>query len=224
MLKKLSSTRLLCLALFLVLSASAFAQDSINVQATPLHRFIVNNSNLGHYLTPDFNGGVILNYAYQPFPSQADIVPLVSGYAPRGDQGLFPVHAWRVQEGSRIYYYYTIYFASHGSNYTYLGIIGYGLAKFDPRGTRFHYWYSQSKGYYYTLDNEYPPCCSFAYHDFSWTLPVGGTFIFDRIPDPVDHCGPDGQQQRQDCAISGGNWDEGSCSCQFVCFPYCNQY
>src|SRR6185369_17578078 len=54
MLKKLSYTRLLWLALFLVLSVSAFAQD-ITVQATPLHRFRVSNATLGHYLTPDFN-------------------------------------------------------------------------------------------------------------------------------------------------------------------------
>jgi hypothetical protein len=223
MVKKNSSMRLLGLALFLVLSVSAFAQDSINVQATPLHRFIVNNATLGHYLTPDFNGGVVLNYAFQPFPSQADIVPLVAGYAPRADQGLFPVHAWRVNEGSRIYYYYNIYFGPHGGNYAYLGIIGYALAKFDPRGTPFHYWYSQSYGYYYTLAGEFPPCCSFTYHDTSWRVPVGGTFVFDRIPDPPEQC-PGMEFDRQQCAMQGGNWNEGSCSCDFVCVPFCNQY
>ena len=209
MVKKTASMRLLCLALFLVLSVSAFAQDSISVQATPLHRFITQNATLGHFLTSNFSEGSCcpFNYAFQPFPAQADIVPVVPGYAPRPDQGLFPVHAWQVDERPRIYYYYNIYFGSHGSNYRYLGIIGYALAKFDPRGTPFHYWYSQSYGYYYTLTGEFPPCCTFTYHDTSWRLPVGGTFIFDRIPDPPDPC-PGMDFERQQCAINGGNWDD----------------
>ena len=219
---KHSSMRSVCLALLLlILPVSAFAQDSITVQSVPFHRFIVNNATLGHYLTPDFNGGVVLNYAHQPFVAPAHIVPLVAGYAPRPDQGLTPVHVWRVNQGSRTYYYYSIYVFPHGSDYTYLGINGYALAKFDSRGTPFHYWYSQSYGYYYTVNGEFPPCCSFAYHDFSWTLPTGGSFIFDRIPEPEDPC--EGlEDQRDFCWAQGREWDPELCFCRRqVCDPWC---
>lgn len=221
MVKKTSSVGLLGLALFLVFSQSAQAQSSINVQSVPFHRFIVNNATLGHYLTPDFNGGVALNYASQPFVAPAHIVPLVPGYAPRADQGLIPVHVWRVVQGSRTYYYYSIYFSSHGSGYTYLGVNGYAMAKFDPRGTPFQYWYSQSYGYYYTVNGEFPPCCTFAYHDFSWTLPTGGTFVFDEIPEPPDPC--EGfENQRTLCEAQGREWDPDSCVCRRAfCDPWC---
>ena len=218
MLKQLSYTRLLCLALLLVLCAGAFAQD-ITVQATPLHRFRVSNATLGHYLTPDFNGGVNLNYAYQPFVGQADIVPLVAGYRPRADQQLQAVHVWRVNQNGRIYYYYSIYVFPHGSDYTYLGIIGYALPKFDPRGIPFQYWYSQSYGYYYTVNGEFPPCCSFAYHDTSWNLPVGGSFIFEPIPVPEDPCGPDGPQLQAECESDPEmQWIDCSCRPRFCRF------
>ena len=78
MVKKTSPMRLIGLALCLVLSVSAFAQEIV-VQAVPFHRFKVSNAMLGHYLTPDFNGGVVLNFQFQPFIRLADIVPLVSG-------------------------------------------------------------------------------------------------------------------------------------------------
>ena len=221
MVKKTSSMRILGLALFLVLSVSAFAQEIV-VQAVPFHRFRVSNATLGLYLTPDFNGGVVLNYAYQPFVGQADIVPLVSGYRPRADQQLQPVHVWRVNQNGRIYYYYSIYVFPHGSDYTYLGINGYALPKFDPRGIPFHYWYSQSFGYYYTVNGEFPPCCSFAYHDTSWNLPVGGSFIFEPIPIPPDPCGEDGQQRRDECDLEPEmHWDEPSCSCQPIFCRFC---
>ena len=223
MFRKTTSITLLCLASLLVISNSASAQDTISVQAVPLHRFITQNATLGHFLTPNFSEGTGFpyNYAYQPFVGQADIVPLVPGYAPRANQGLIPVHAWQVDQRPRIYYYYSIYFGSHGGDYRYLGVIGYAMAKFDPRGTPFHYWYSQSYGYYYTVNGEYPPCCTFAYHDYSWHLPVGGTFLFDRIPEPEDPC--DGlDDQRNFCWAQGREWDPEQCFCRPpVCDPWC---
>src|ERR671919_807036 len=98
---KTSSMRLLSLALFLVLSGgiaqSAVAQDTISVQAVPFHRFITQNATLGHFLTANFSEGTgnPYNYAYQPFPAQADIVPVVPGYAPRAGQGLTPLYRWQ---------------------------------------------------------------------------------------------------------------------------------
>jgi hypothetical protein len=215
MVTKTSSMRVLCFALFAILSVSAVAQE-ISVAAVPLHRFRVSNSNLGLYLTPDFNGGVALNYAYQPFVGQADIVPLVSGYQPRADQNLRAVHVWRVNQNGRIYYYYSIYVFPHGSDYTYLGTIGYALPKFDSRGIAFQYWYSQSYGYYYTVNGEFPPCCTFAYHDFSWHLPVGGNYIFEPIPPPQEEC-PGTSWDQSQCSMQGGFWSFDSCSCNFPC-------
>lgn len=215
MVKKTSPMRLIGLALCLVLSVSAFAQEIV-VQAVPFHRFKVSNAMLGHYLTPDFNGGVVLNYQFQPFIGQADIVPLVSGYRPRADQLLQPLHVWRVNQNGRIYYYYSIYFFPHGNDYTYLGINGYALPKFDPRGIPFHYWYSQSFGYYYTVNGEGPPCCSFSYHDTSWNLPVGGSFIFEPVPIPQDPCGLNGPELREECELDPEfDWNDNSCTCEF---------
>jgi hypothetical protein len=219
--KRTSSSRFLCLALLLVVSAaisqSALAQ-TISVQAVPLHRFITQNATLGHFLTSDYSQGTgnPYNYAYQPFPYQADIVPLVPGYVPQSGQGLTPVHAWQVIQSPRIYYYYSIFYAPHGSNYHYQGIIGYAMASNDPRGTPLNYWYSQSYGYYYTLNGEYPPCCTFANHGTSWNLPVGGTFLFDKIPDPVDPC--EGMEvERQECFNAGDRWNPDTCTCETFC-------
>jgi len=221
MLKKASSIRLLCLALLLVVSAgisqSALAQE-IPVQATPFHRFITQNATLGNFLTSNFSEGSCCpyNYRYQPFPSQADIVPVVPGYRPRSDQGLTPVHAWQVDERPRIYYYYSIFYYPHGSNYRYLGIVGYAMAANDPRGTPFQYWYSQYYGYYYTVTGEYPPWGTFSYHGTSWNLPVGGTFIFEKIPVPPDPC--EGLEwQREECLNGGNNWNNFTCECQTLC-------
>lgn len=149
-------------------------------------------------------------------PYQADIVPLVAGYTPRADQGLTPVHAWRVDERPRIYYYYSIFYAPHGSNYTYLGTVGYAMARDDPRGTPFHYWYSQYYGFYYTLTGEYPPWGTFQYQGTSWRLPVGGAFLFDPIPPPQEPC-PGTEWEQENCSINGGFWDDSTCSCRFIC-------
>jgi len=110
MVEKTSSMRLLCLALLLVVSVGAFAQDTITVNASPLYRFITQNATLGHFLTSNFSEGSCCpyNYAYQPFPYQADIVPVVPGYHPRDGQGLLPLYRWQVDERPRIYYYYSM--------------------------------------------------------------------------------------------------------------------
>lgn len=225
--KKTSWMRLFCLAVLLVVSASAFAQeDTVYVQAVPFHRFITQNESLGNFLTANFSEGACCpyNYRHVPFPYQADIVPLVPGYAPRADQGLTPVHAWRVDERPRIYYYYSIFYAPHASNYTYLGTVGYAMARDDPRGTPFQYWYSKYYGFYYTLTGEYPPWGTFQYQGYSWRLPVGGTYTFDKIV-YVDPCGPDAEQRRMECEMDPNmRWNQSTCSCEpiFIC-RFCDQ-
>jgi hypothetical protein len=225
---KNTSVRLLCLALLLVVSAgmsqSAFAQNSINVAATPFYRFITQNATLGHFLTANFAEGTgsPYNYAYQPFPYQADIVPVVPGYTPRAGQGLTPLYRWQVIQSPRIYYYYSIYYSNLGSNYHFQGVAGYVLPSSGYGGTPLQYWYSQSYGYYYTLSGEYPPCCTFSYHGIQYNLPVGGTYIFDEIPEPPEPC-PGQEAEREECEINGGNWNNTTCSCRFIICRYCEQ-
>lgn len=230
MVNKTSWSRLLCLALLLVVTAgiaqSASAQQTISVNAVPFHRFITQNESLGNFLTSNFSEGSCcpFNYRSIPFPAQADIVPLVPGFAPRPGQGLAPVHAWQVHERPRTYYYYSIYYAPHGSNYNYMGVVGYALTRDDPRGTPFHYWYSQHYGFYYTLDGEYPPWGTFQYQGYSWRLPVGGSYLFDEIV-YVDPCGPNAEQLRTECEMNPNyRWNQNTCSCEpiFIC-QWCEQ-
>jgi len=226
---KSSSIRVFSLALFFILSAgisqSVFAQDTITVQATPFYRFITQNATLGHFLTANFSEGTgyPYNYAYQPFPYQADIVPVQPGFNPRPGQGLLPLHRWQVDQRPRIYYYYSTVYTSHGSDYHYQGVAGYVLpADGSFGGTPLNFWYSQSYGYYYTLDGEYPPCCTFSYHGVPFRLPQGGSYIFDRIPEPPDPC-PGMEQDREDCELNGGAWSNTTCSCRYVTCRYCDQ-
>lgn len=224
---KKTTFRLLCLALLLVVSAgisqSALAQE-IQVQATPFHRFITQNESLGNFLTSNFSEGSCcpFNYRYEPFPYQADIVPLVPGWQPKADQGLTPVHAWQVDERPRIYYYYSIFYFPHGSNYRYLGTVGYAMARDDQRGTPFHYWYSQYYGFYYTLSGEYPPWGTFQYQGYSWRLPVGGSYTFVPVPGPVERC-PGMEEQRATCEANGNIWNEDTCSCRPIFCRFCEE-
>ncbi len=226
--KNTASIRILCFAVLVVLSAgvaqSAFAQTTISVQAVPFHRFITQNATLGHFLTSNYSEGTgnPYNYAYQPFPYQADIVPVVPGYNPRAGQGLLPLYRWQVIQSPRIYYYYSIYYNGNlGSNYHFQGLAGYVLASNDSRGTPLHYNYSQSYGYYYTLSGEYPPCCSFSYHGVQYNLPVGGSYLFDEIPPVIEPC-PGQEWQREECSINGGYWSDSTCSCRYIC-RWCEQ-
>lgn len=218
------SIRFFCLALLLVVSGAAFAQATINVQATPFHRFITQNATLGHFLTSNFAEGTgsPYNYAYQPFPYQADIVPVVPGYTPRAGQGLTPLYRWQVIQSPRIYYYYSIYYSNLGSNYHFQGVAGYVMASNDTRGTNLHYWYSQHYGYYYTLTNEFPPGNTFTYHGVQYNLPVGGTFVFDEIPQQPERC-PGMEEQRNTCEMNGNIWNEDTCSCRIFTCRYCDQ-
>jgi len=184
----------------------------VTVQATPFHRFITQNATLGHFLTANFSEGTgnPYNYAYQPFPYQADIVVGPSGYTPRAGQGLVPLYRWQVDERPRIYYYYSTYYSNLGGNYRFQGVAGYVFPAGGP-GTPLHFWYSQSYGYYYTLSGEYPPCCTFSYHGVPFNLPQGGSFIFDPPPDPC----PGMEAQRDECFATGGMWNNTSCFCNY---------
>lgn len=228
-------TRFACLALFLVLAGSILqtsihAQSPVTVQATPFHRFLVTYQSLGHFLTANFSegSGNPYNYAYQPFPYQADIVVCPSGYTPAPGQGLLALHRWQVDQRPRIYYYYSVYYSNLGSNYHYQGIAGYVLpADGSFGGTPLNFWYSQQYGYYFTLNGEYPSCCSFSYQGVPFNLPQGGTYTCNPIPPPPDPC-PGFEQQRDDCLVQGGNWNDNGCFCEMnnecpprqICYNY----
>jgi hypothetical protein len=225
---KRSSIRPFGLALLLAVSAgmsqSAFAQ-TISVQATPFYRFITQNATLGHFLTSNFSEGTgnPYNYAYQPFPYLGAIVPLVPGYTPQAGQGLLPLYRWQVIQSPRIYYYYSIYYSNLGGNYHFQGVAGYVLPNSGAfGGTPLQFNYSQSYGYYYTLSGEYPPCCTFSNHGVQFNLPTGGSYLFDKIPEPPEPC-PGQESQREECEINGGVWSNTSCTCRFIGCRFCEQ-
>lgn len=212
---KRNSSPLMSLALLLALagvfSQSVLAQDTITVQSQPFYRFIVSNQTLGHLLTSNFSEGTgnPYNYAYFPFPFQADIVVQPSGYNPRAGQGLLRLYRWQVSQSARVYYYYSTYYSNLGGDYHYQGSPGFVLpADGSYGGTPVHFWYSQSYGYYFTLDGEYPPCCSFSYHGVPFRLPQGQTYIFDAQCAGM-------QAQRDECELNGGIWNNTNCTCRY---------
>ena len=191
------------------------------VAPVDFYRFIVNNSELGTLLTTNFQEGTSLNFAYYPFPQTAKIaVPPAAGWTPTPGQGLIPLYRYRISQNGRIYYGYFNGLAS-GSGYTFQGVAGYvfpGDGSFG--GIPLQAFYSQTKGYFYTVGNEvpigYPYSNGFLYHGSPAYLPQGGQFSWD----PPPQCDPDGSL-RQQCVDNGGVWNQTTCSCRFTnpCLP-----
>ena len=186
------------------------------VAPVDFYRFIVNNSQLGTLLTTNFQEGTSLNFAYYPFPQTAKIaVPPAPGWTPTPGQGLIPLYRYRISQNGRIYYGFFNGLAS-GSGYTFQGVAGYvlpGDGSFG--GIPLQAFYSQSKGYFYTVGTEvpigYPYSNGFLYHGSPAYLPQGGQFSWD--PPPI--CDADGSQQ-QLCVDNGGIWNQTTCSCRFI--------
>ena len=182
-------------------------------------RFIVNNTELGTLLTTNFQEGVNLNFAYYPFPATAKIaLPPAPGWTPTPGQGLIPLYRYHISQNGRIYYGYFNGLAS-GPGYTFQGIAGYvlpGNGAFG--GIPLQAFYSQTRGYFYTVGNEvpigYPNYNGFLYHGSPAYLPQGGLFSWDPPP-PQPVCDPDGSL-RQECVNNGGTWSQVTCSCRFV--------
>lgn len=185
------------------------------VAPVDFYRFIVNNSELGTLLTTNFQEGVNLNFASYPFPQTAKIaVPPAPGWTPAPGQGLIPLYRFHISQNGRIYYGFFNGIAS-GPGYTFQGIAGYvfpGDGSFG--GIALQAFYSQTKGYFYTVGNEvpigYPYSNGFLYHGSPAYLPQGGLFTWN--PPPV--CDPDGSL-RQACIDDGGVWNQSTCSCRF---------
>ena len=178
-------------------------------------RFIVNNTELGTLLTTDFQEGVNLNFANYPFPAVAKIaVPPAPGWTPTPGQGLIPLYRYRISQNGRIYYGYFNGPVS-GSGYTFQGVPGYVLGGSGAfGGIPLQAFYSQTRGYFYTVGSEvpigYPYYNGFLYHGSPCYLPQGGVYSWD--PPPV--CDPDGSMQQQ-CGDLGGTWNQSTCSCSF---------
>lgn len=129
-------TRLFLYLTFLTIIGTASTLDvsaqtsPIIVQPTAIYRFQISYSDGGHLLTTNFQEGSANGYTFDPFnlPSFDGMGIYVppAGYTPDSSTGLVPLHRWRVvQNGWRVYFYYSTYFAEHGSDYHYEGIIGY---------------------------------------------------------------------------------------------------
>jgi hypothetical protein len=199
------------------------APQSQLVAPVDFHRFIVNNTELGTLLTTNFQEGVNLNFAYYPFPEVAKIaVPPAPGWTPTPGQGLIPLYRFHISQNGRIYYGYFNGFAS-GNGYTFQGVAGYvlpGDGSFG--GIPLQAFYSQTRGYFYTVGNEvpigYPYSYGFLYHGSPCYLPQGGQFSWD----PPPQCDPDGSMQQQ-CNDSGGIWNQSTCSCQYIGPDPCGQ-
>ena len=183
------------------------------VAPVDFYRFIVNNTELGTLLTTNYQEGASLNFAYYPFPQVAKIaVPPAPGWTPTPGQGLLPLYRYRITQNGRIYYGYFNGLAS-GPGYTFQGVAGYvlpGDGSFG--GIPLQAFYSQTRGYFYTVGSEvpigYPYYNGFLYHGAPCYLPQGGQFSW--APPPV--CDPDGSH-RQECLAGGGSWNQSTCSC-----------
>jgi len=197
-------------------TANAVAPQSQLVAPVDFYRFIVNNTELGTLLTTNYQEGVSLNFAYYPFPATAKIaLPPAAGWTPTPGQGLIPLYRFRITQNGRIYYGYFNGIAS-GPGYTFQGIAGYvlpGNGSFG--GIPLQAYYSQTRGYFYTVGTEvpigYPYSFGFAYHGSPCYLPQGGLFSWD----PPPPCDPGGSQ-RQQCIDDGGIWNQSTCSCRYL--------
>ena len=102
----------------------------IIVEPTALYRFQISYWDGGHLLTHVFNEGAANGHTFDPFNYPTfdglGIYRPPDGYTPDPSSGLVPLYRWRVVEsGWRVYYYYSTYYAPHGSNYYYEGVAGW---------------------------------------------------------------------------------------------------
>lgn len=158
---------LCCLVLATAGAETLLAQTTTFVSPTPLYRFRVSNTNLGYLYTTSFAEGV--NAGYTPDGAQHNangilgfiVVPPTQDSTPVAGQGLQTLHRWRVVQGNRLYWYVTPFPSTHGSGYTYEGIMGYTFSLNDPRvGFTLTAWYSQDFGYFFGINGEKPPDAS----------------------------------------------------------------
>lgn len=256
----LTPTRALCLALTLtalmigmVSPPAGKAQSGTFATPVTLYRWRVHNSNLGYMLHQSLAAGQNLGYTnegsvFQTFlpgaPVAGIIPPQPPGYTPAPGNPLIPIYQWRVVQGGRTYYYYSGPSFGGGPGYYFEGQLGWVLpANYQQgsatstngrqiRGAAINYYYSTSKGYWYTTFRPevpqavnvcFPDGCtnsSYVFQGVGFQLPTWDESVpFDGPPEfvflpppPPPSCDPVDEQA---CYNMGGSWDPSTCSCNY---------
>ncbi|HYN83897.1 MAG TPA: hypothetical protein VER32_01505 [Pyrinomonadaceae bacterium] len=209
-----------------------------------LHQSLAAGQNLGYT-----NEGTIVHV----FPESVQggiIPPQPPGYTPAPGNPLIPIYQWRVVQSGRTYYYYSGPSFSGGPGYYFEGQLGWVLpANYDGSardqngrqilGAPVAYYYSTSKGYWYTTQEPnpllgicYPDGCNttYSFQGVGFQLPTWDPGAFQNPPSftflpppPPPSCDPVDEQA---CYNFGGSWDASTCSCNFfdpcgggVCAP-----
>lgn len=230
------------------LCASTANAQSVGVPK-PLFRFVTPNSNLSRtFLTADFQEGVNLGYIFWDTIGVV-ITPPQPGWVPAPGQGLAPMYRWRVAHTSGTNYYYSgglwPNLVNNPQN-TLEGIIGYAMfpGAQGNSGIHLHLWYSQSKGYFYSINASLtipapapPDAGSFTWQGVAYSIPVAlqgpisnclpifGCFTFTAPPPPPPPPPPPtcSIEIEQTCYNHGGTWDASTCSCEYPTDPCSSQ-
>ncbi len=138
------------------------AQQPVGVFPTALYRFQISYWDGGHLLTHFYNEGAANGHQddtwIHPFlDAPMGIYRPPDGYTPDPSSGLVRLHRWRVvQNGWRVYYYYSTYYSEHGSDYHYEGVAGWvfspGTGSNPANGAPLaplNIWYSTDLGFWY---------------------------------------------------------------------------
>jgi hypothetical protein len=138
------------------------AQQPVGVFPTALYRFQISYADGGYLLTHYYaegsaNGHPDVTFIHPFFNAPMGIYRPPDGYTPDASSGLVRLHRWRVVQGGwRVYYYYSTYYAEHGSDYFYEGVAGWvfqpGLDRIPTNGAPLaplNIWYSTDLGFWY---------------------------------------------------------------------------
>ena len=254
----LTHARALCMALTLaalmiglVPLSAVKAQSVTSSIPITLYRWRVSDSNKGYMLHQSLAAGQNLGYFNEGslfqtfFPSsvRAGIIPpQPPGYTPAPGNPLIPIYQWRVVQGGRTYYYYSGPSFNGGPGYYFEGQLGWVLpanyqngSALDQNGRQIigaqvGYYYSTSKGYWYTtlepnqfLGVCYPDGCSstsYVSQGVGFQLPMWDPGSFQNPPEfffvpppPPPSCDPVDEQA---CYNNGGSWNPSTCSCSYI--------
>ncbi len=224
---------------------TATAQGSIGIPKT-LWRFVTPNSSLSRtFLTTDFQEGVNLGYLFWDSVGVV-VTPPSPGWIPVPGQGLAPMYRWRVAHKSGTNYYYSgglwANIVNNPEN-TLEGITGYAMfpGAQGNSGIHLHLWYSQDRGYFYSIGASLtfpapppPGPGSYTWQGVAYSMPVGlqgpisnclpitGCFVFTPPPPPPPPptCPVEIEQA---CYNDGGTWNASTCSCTYPVDPCSGQ-
>jgi len=257
------SVFLMAILIGTAIAGVASGQEPKLIPPYELYKFQMGSTN-GYFYTPWYSQGANAGYSYQgPIGSgystytTAGIYPNPQqGYTPDPASGLLPLYQWTVIEGFRSYIYLSIYYGPVGSNYHFNGIAGYAYPAsttvdplFGQPTVKVSAWYSQSRGYWYGLNEpgdyagyEVPPGGQgYIFQGVPFRLPAppttatapnrcsGSSFppitcnnaraVTFNPPPPPPPPPTCDPAQEQDCYNAGGQWDPSTCTCSY---PQCD--